>query len=224
VPLNPPGFVRLAVSLAVNWATTSVVSLKSCRAEIRFGWCELSGTRYAARNVVHVRRGDNLNSDASGVHRCDRALRLPLRGTFAEHRFSYENRLFQRSTWMMRSFSEPSSSTRFFQRYFDRTVDITAACWYSSRIAAAPYARARRSSRPVGFPAHWQQFLAPNAAGTALGMITDDQRRRELVASLEARIVRILDLSQLVPRPSVWYVPWAHFATMPSRSLSQAAQ
>jgi hypothetical protein len=38
-------------------------------------------------------------------------------------------------------------------------------------------------------------------------MITDDQRRRELVASLEARIVRILDLSQLVPRPSVWYVP-----------------
>jgi hypothetical protein len=77
---------------------------------------------------------------------------------------------------------------------------------------------------PYRIPAHWQQFLAPNAAGTALGMITDDQRRRELVASLEARIVRILDLSQLVPRPSVWYVPWAHFATMPSRSRSQAAR
>lgn len=43
------------------------------------------------------------------------------------------------------------------------------------------------SSGPCRIPEQWQQFLQPNLSRGWRGMISSDQRRRELVASFEAR-------------------------------------
>ena len=45
----------------------------------------------------------------------------------------------------------------------------------------------------------------------------------QLVPSLHLRVPGFLNFTQLVQRPSVWYVPFAHLPTTPSRSSAHAA-
>jgi hypothetical protein len=59
---------------------------------------------------------------------------------------------------------------------------------------------------PCRIPDQWQQFLAPNPARSGRGMIDDDQRRTELVASLEARNA-VAHALPAIGHPSVVSIP-----------------
>ena len=63
--------------------------------------------------------------------------------------------------------------------------------------------------KPCRIPDDWQQFFAPNPAPGRRGMIDDDRRRGELVASLEARNA-VAHALPAIDHPSVVAVPGDH--------------
>lgn len=60
--------------------------------------------------------------------------------------------------------------------------------------------------KPCRIPENWQQFLVPDPAGTSPGLIDNEQRRRELVQSVEARNL-LPHALPAINHPSVVLIP-----------------
>lgn len=114
-----------------------------------------------------------------------------LEGTVLAGRFRSDGR-FQRSVSAMRT-----DDALVLRAVIEHTIVPAVERLNSGRSRATVVLIEDRSSplcinspssgAPCRIPEHWQQFLVPNPAHGWPGMIDSDQRRSELVSSLEAR-------------------------------------